>query len=63
MAQPTADALIVHFLSYVHQARGAYIERYLRKAWGRGAGTTRNALSRLVQEGRIQRVGYGMYPA
>jgi DNA-binding MarR family transcriptional regulator len=61
VAQPNADALIVHFLSYVRVARGAYIGRYMAKAWQIRRSTTHNALQRLVKAGRIERVRRGVY--
>lgn len=57
----TAEALILHFLTYVRVARVEYLVRFLDCAWQIPAGTTKNTISRMVQRGAVVRVGYGKY--
>jgi len=62
MARPTVADLIVDFLSAVHEARIVRIVRYMESMpLSTPSGTTRNIISKLVQDGTIERVGYGRY--
>ena len=57
----TAAALILHCLATVRTTRTSLIIRYMDAAWNVPAGTTRNVLSALVREGKIERVARGCY--
>lgn len=67
MTRPTgapleAAALILHFLAHVGEARIARIVCYMTTdPLSVAPGTTRNTLSMLVRQGRVDRVGYGKY--
>lgn len=57
----SAAALILHFLTYVPEARIALLIRYLETAYRIPASTTRNTVSRLCTLGHIERVRRGRY--
>lgn len=61
MAQSNADALILDYIARLGEVPGFRAVRYMETMHKRAPGTTRNALGRLVKEGKIERVGYGRY--
>jgi hypothetical protein len=67
MARPAgapleAAELILHFLRHVGEARIERVVRYMETApLAFAPGTTRNTLSLLFRQGRVERVGYGQY--
>lgn len=57
----TAEALILHFLSYVRVASRERLIRYLALEWGITPKTTCGALSSLLRRGVVTRLSHGKY--
>jgi hypothetical protein len=64
LSHPTTASLILQFLRVVGMARIERIVRYMRTdPLSTSPGATRNQVWRLARDGRITRMGYGVYQA